>query len=1161
MQSSAVVIGNSLIETGAGLLDQAGFALTLNGDVTSDGGIIIDNTGAAAAFTINNTTLTMSGDAQIDAPATIANNNTLTLASNSAVERTLLMNDQLTLDGTLALGSQDINFINGNDLFNVSGAITSSATGIVLFSGGGNNIEVQGNQLDIPNLTLNGATTLGAASNGTLRVVNNLVLNAALTEADVNDVFTIADLALITMNAGGSLAAADPTFQGLVSIIYNTVTAATGNEVPDAGALQNLTINAATTFDQDFSVAGILTIGAALNTTSAAEIGTLLAGATLRLTADNANVPAARLSATNYILEYAGGSDTISNNEFLAGATVTTLIVNTAGGADIITLDVARTVNNLLLDNGELEMAGNNLSVTGDLTFAGGNLDNDGAQAVLAFTGGNNATLMLAGDYVVDDITVRLDKTGNQVVTLAGPAGATLDFFTTSFNGDLEVVELNGGILETTANTDVFLFQSSTTQGFTRTLGAAEESHIAGNVTKRVFQGDPFSTFTNGLGAQVQKSARFEFPTGSPNGDGPEYRPVALTFRTSIPTQTDVTVNHEDVSPGGVVGLPVADDTGLLIGSYPPFYWLFRSTISLGQAQQFDVELTGTDINLPAVDDDDLRIIRRFDGDETQNEWSVQGLAANYDNFLVSEGGETTAVVRVTNSAGGLVPQGARFTIGIPTQAPVFTAVPPGDALAVDEGEGVTFTFTADPQDLGETVTFSLQGAPDFVTIDPQTGVLTAEPGFTDAGVYTFQVIADDGSQQTATTVTLTVNNVNRAPEVTPADVADQTIPEGVTFTIDFNATDVDPGDDITFSLADAVENAAIDPVTGVFTFTPSFDQAGETFAFTVNVSDGTDVTAIAFNLTVEADVTLGDADQDNEVTPLDAAAALQHAAGFTSDHPDAVTELPLTGEAFVAADVSGNGQVTAFDAALILQFLAGDINCFPADDACVGKAGLVAVGDPSWGQFEINDQLNLINLPINLTGNVENVYSLEFTTNVDVNLVNFKQVSGSLPKDWQISYSFNKETGMLKIAAAGATPLNDAATVATVTFEQLDKNSKPVFAAEGFVNENALTVLAQMTVVNLPKEFSLGDNYPNPFNPSTMISYALPQKAKVTLEIYDVSGRLVQTLVNQEKEAGRYTAQWDGRNAAGTQVASGLYVYRINAGSFVEAKTMLLVK
>jgi hypothetical protein len=89
-----------------------------------------------------------------------------------------------------------------------------------------------------------------------------------------------------------------------------------------------------------------------------------------------------------------------------------------------------------------------------------------------------------------------------------------------------------------------------------------------------------------------------------------------------------------------------------------------------------------------------------------------------------------------------------------------------------------------------------------------------------------------------------------------------------------------------------------------------------------------------------------------------------------------------------------------------------------------------------------------------------------------------------------------------------------------------------------------------------LPTAFALYDNFPNPFNPSTTIRYELPKASHVSLSIYDMLGREVATLLNEEKSAGTYTVQWD---ASG--VSSGVYLYRLNAGGFVHTKRMIVVK
>jgi hypothetical protein len=87
-------------------------------------------------------------------------------------------------------------------------------------------------------------------------------------------------------------------------------------------------------------------------------------------------------------------------------------------------------------------------------------------------------------------------------------------------------------------------------------------------------------------------------------------------------------------------------------------------------------------------------------------------------------------------------------------------------------------------------------------------------------------------------------------------------------------------------------------------------------------------------------------------------------------------------------------------------------------------------------------------------------------------------------------------------------------------------------------------------------KEYQLFQNYPNPFNPSTSIQYAIRSRQLVTLKVYDVLGNELVTLVNEEKPAGSYEVRFDARD-----LASGIYFYRLNAGSFRDTKKMLLLR
>ena len=90
---------------------------------------------------------------------------------------------------------------------------------------------------------------------------------------------------------------------------------------------------------------------------------------------------------------------------------------------------------------------------------------------------------------------------------------------------------------------------------------------------------------------------------------------------------------------------------------------------------------------------------------------------------------------------------------------------------------------------------------------------------------------------------------------------------------------------------------------------------------------------------------------------------------------------------------------------------------------------------------------------------------------------------------------------------------------------------------------------------------FELRQNYPNPFNPETMIEYSIPANGNVKLVIYDMLGQEVKTLFNGVQNAGSHQVQWDGTNAAGSSVASGVYLYRITNGTQTAIKKMILVR
>ena len=92
--------------------------------------------------------------------------------------------------------------------------------------------------------------------------------------------------------------------------------------------------------------------------------------------------------------------------------------------------------------------------------------------------------------------------------------------------------------------------------------------------------------------------------------------------------------------------------------------------------------------------------------------------------------------------------------------------------------------------------------------------------------------------------------------------------------------------------------------------------------------------------------------------------------------------------------------------------------------------------------------------------------------------------------------------------------------------------------------------------ITSVPNSFSLEQNYPNPFNPTTKIKYNLSKEAKVSLKIFDVLGREITTLVDTKQISGHYEVNFDA-----SKLASGVYIYRMIAGDFVQSRKMILMK
>jgi flagellar hook assembly protein FlgD len=106
-----------------------------------------------------------------------------------------------------------------------------------------------------------------------------------------------------------------------------------------------------------------------------------------------------------------------------------------------------------------------------------------------------------------------------------------------------------------------------------------------------------------------------------------------------------------------------------------------------------------------------------------------------------------------------------------------------------------------------------------------------------------------------------------------------------------------------------------------------------------------------------------------------------------------------------------------------------------------------------------------------------------------------------------------------------------------------------------------AVNIAPQKSTLSIPDKFGLSQNCPNPFNPITSIDFSIPVPSNVRLDIFNITGSKVATLIEGRLEAGQHRVSWDSKGSDGRPLASGIYFYRLKAGEFTDTKKMMLLK
>jgi len=266
----------------------------------------------------------------------------------------------------------------------------------------------------------------------------------------------------------------------------------------------------------------------------------------------------------------------------------------------------------------------------------------------------------------------------------------------------------------------------------------------------------------------------------------------------------------------------------------------------------------------------------------------------------------------------------------------------------------------------------------------------------------------------------------------------------------------------------------------------------------------------------------LGDVSGNGEVTAADASIILQYVARI------------VDGIDVDVADVSGNGTVSAYDASFVLARAVNPGFAFPAEIPNYSKPSASIARSLSWQSRP--DGYSLV------VDNPAGIVAAEFTVALEG-----ADAAEVYPHE---NAAWRRDGETLNVALVH---MSDSAELLRLV--GVESGTTPRILSLS-LNEGTIP-----TVVANPFAFELHQNAPNPFNPQTTLRFGLPASGPVSLVIYDVNGRLVRTLVDGNRAAGMHEVVWDARDDAGRAVASGVYVYRLTNQREAMVRRMVLVR
>jgi len=560
----------------------------------------------------------------------------------------------------------------------------------------------------------------------------------------------------------------------------------------------------------------------------------------------------------------------------------------------------------------------------------------------------------------------------------------------------------------------------------------------------------------------------------------------------------------------------------------------------------------------------------------------------NYDNAV-----SANIVITVTESANG---------------APVAVA----DAGTTDEDSPVTLNVLANDSDPdGDSFLISSATKPNHATVKiNDDNTITYMPELNYFGDDKFDYIIKDSNDKTAiATVTMTINPVNDAPTAAK-DTVGTVLSTMVVIPVLFNDNDAEAEPLTVVDVTDPANGNVAVTNEQTIEYTPDGGYLGpDTFEYTIEDAEGARASSSVYVLvsnsgespTVEnlPDLTINE--DDKAVLSLD---------DFVSDSnhgPDEIrwratilqdgSEVATTNIKPFENGRKDNKELGAFkpglkrESELVKQYLV--FNRYENSDLLTDSLSVTIDGERNATFFGAPDYFTnkpvaiimTATDPAGLSGSDTLIFKINGVNDqpaafsrispiddetLQPSLIRFSWTQSTDADGDQINYTLNLEAGEIdtSIILQDTTLTFDLSSVSlsggsvTVTWSVWSSDGSSVTTATNGFGAFVFDVATSVETSDVtPGEFALLGNYPNPFNPTTQIRYQLPEFAVVKIEIYNLNGRRIRTLINESQAAGIHNTTWDARDEIGRLVPSGVYVYRLVAGRFKQVRKMLLVK